>query len=137
VLREGARLGVATPVTAVIVALLERESPAFGHEPRRRARRRDRNRFGARVVAPVFAETAGCKVVDVVRRATDAAVARLCSRGDVDLVSVHSLRSCTSRTSDRAIAAGHAVLCDKPFGRNAAEAQEMLDLARDAASSTS
>ena len=32
----------------------------------------------------------------------------------------------------RAIEAGHAVLCDKPFGRNAEEAAEMCDLAREA-----
>jgi predicted dehydrogenase len=88
--------------------------------------------FGARVVAPVFAETDGCEVVDVVSPRDAAAVGRLCARDDVDLISVHSPPFLHLEHVRRAIDGGHAVLCDKPFGRNAAEAKEMFDRARDA-----
>src|SRR5204863_163486 len=39
--------------------------------------------FGARVVAPVFADTEGCDVVDVVSARDDAAVRDVCARPDV------------------------------------------------------
>jgi len=86
--------------------------------------------FGARVVAPVFAQTEGCTVVDVVSPRDDAAVAKLCARDDVDLVSIHSPPFLHLEHVRRAVAARHAVLCDKPFGRNAGEAAQMLELAR-------
>jgi len=85
--------------------------------------------FGARVVAPVFAETEGCEVVDVVSARDDAAVAALCARRDVDLVSVHSPPFLHVAHVRAAVDAGHAVMCDKPFGRNEAEAAEMLRVA--------
>jgi predicted dehydrogenase len=88
--------------------------------------------FGARVVAPVFEQTDGCKVVDVVSPRDPAAVANLCARNDVDLISVHSPPFLHLDHVRRAIDGNHAVLCDKPFGRNAVEAQEMSDRARDA-----
>jgi predicted dehydrogenase len=88
--------------------------------------------FGARVVAPVFEETEGCRVVDVVSPRDEPAVAERCARDDVDLVSVHSPPFLHLDHVRRAIDGGHAVLCDKPFGCNAVEAKEMLDLARDA-----
>ena len=44
--------------------------------------------FGGRVVAPSFASTEGCTVVDVVSPRDDKAVAALCTRRDVDLISV-------------------------------------------------
>jgi len=88
--------------------------------------------FGERVVAPAFRATAGCEVVDVVTPRDEAAVAALCARADVDLVSVHSPPFLHLRNVRCAIEAGHAVLCDKPFGRNAKEAAEMCDLAREA-----
>ncbi len=88
--------------------------------------------FGARVVAPVFAETEGCAVVDVVSPRDDAAVRALCARDDVDLVAVHSPPFLHVDHVGAAVAAGKAVLCDKPFGRNVADAATMLDLARDA-----
>jgi predicted dehydrogenase len=84
--------------------------------------------FGARVVAPVFAATEGCEVVDVVSARDESAVADLCRRA-LDLVSIHSppfLHAAHVRT---AIAAGHHVLCDKPFGVHAGESEEMLGLA--------
>src|SRR6476659_4231258 len=88
--------------------------------------------IGARVVAPVFEETEGCTVVDLVSPRDDEAVRALCARTDVDLISVHSPPFLHLDHVRRAIDGGHAVLCDKPFGVNAAEAQVMHDLARDA-----
>jgi len=85
--------------------------------------------FGARVVAPVFASTDGCEVVDVVSPRDEAAVAALCARPDVDLISVHSPPFLHLDNVRLAIEAGHAVLCDKPFGRNVEEAVEMCQLA--------
>jgi predicted dehydrogenase len=85
--------------------------------------------FGATVVAPAFAATAGCTVVDVVTPRDDAAVAALCARRDVDLVSVHSPPFLHVEHVRRAIEAGHAVLCDKPFGLDAEEAGAMTQLA--------
>jgi len=86
--------------------------------------------FGARVVAPTF-EAAGMQVVDVVSPRDDAAVAALCRR-DVDLISVHSPPFLHTTHVGWALDAGRAVLCDKPFGRSAAEAAAMLDAATQA-----
>lgn len=88
--------------------------------------------FGARVVAPVFAETDGCEVVDVVSPRDDAAVRDLCGRRDVDLVAVHSPPFLHVDHVRYAVEAGHAVLCDKPFGRNATDAAAMREMAREA-----
>jgi predicted dehydrogenase len=85
--------------------------------------------FGARVVAPSFEDTEGCRVVDVVSARDDEAVRTLCARADLDLVSVHSPPFLHLDHVGAAIGAGHAVLCDKPFGRNANDAREMLDVA--------
>jgi predicted dehydrogenase len=84
--------------------------------------------FGARVVAPVFAATDGCEVVDVVSARDSAAVAELCRR-DLDLVSIHSPPFLHAEHVRAAVGAGHHVLCDKPFGVRASEAEEMLGLA--------
>jgi predicted dehydrogenase len=88
--------------------------------------------FGARVVAPVFDETEGCEVVDVVTPRDDDSVTALCARDDVDVISVHSPPFLHLDHVRRAVAHRHAVLCDKPFGRNLADAQAMFDLAADA-----
>jgi len=85
--------------------------------------------FGARVVAPVFAETDGCDVVEVVSPRDESAVRALCARSDVHLIAVHSPPFLHVDHVAAAIAGGKAVLCDKPFGSNAAEATEMLALA--------
>jgi predicted dehydrogenase len=85
--------------------------------------------FGARVVAPVFRTTEGCEVVDVVSPRDEAAVGALCARGDVDLISVQSPPFLHLDHVRQAVESGHAVLCDKPFGRNAEEAGAMCDLA--------
>jgi predicted dehydrogenase len=82
--------------------------------------------FGSRVVAPAFAETRGCEVIDVVSARDHAGVAALCERADLDLVSVHAPPFLHGTYVRRALASGHAVLCDKPFGVNALEAETML-----------
>jgi predicted dehydrogenase len=84
--------------------------------------------FGARVVAPVFAATDGCEVVDVVSARDARGVAELCRR-ELDLVSVHSPPFLHAEHVRAAVSAGHHVLCDKPFGVHAREAEEMLGLA--------
>jgi predicted dehydrogenase len=87
--------------------------------------------FGAQVVAPAFAASDGCTVVDVVTPRDPDAVAALCERADVDLVSIHSPPFLHADHVRRAIDAGHAVHCDKPFGMNAQEAADMTALAAD------
>ena len=82
--------------------------------------------FGARVVAPVFGGTDGCEVVDVVSPRDDGAALALCRRSDVDLVAVHSPPFLHGRHVRAAIEAGHAVLCDKPFGLDADESDDLL-----------
>lgn len=82
--------------------------------------------FGARVMAPVLNETPGCEVVEVVSARDDAGVAGLCDRPDLDLVSIHSPPFLHTAHVRRAMRAGHAVLCDKPFGLNAAESETLL-----------
>lgn len=85
--------------------------------------------FGSRVVAPVFESTPGCEVVDVVSARDDAGVAMLCDRTDVDLVSVHSPPFLHPAHVRRALANGHAVICDKPFGVDATESEALLGAA--------
>jgi predicted dehydrogenase len=86
--------------------------------------------FGRTVVAPVFEDTDGCSVVDVVSPRDEAAVRALCEHPDVDLVSVHSAPFLHRRDVELALGAGRAVLCDKPFGANAADAEAMDAAAR-------
>jgi predicted dehydrogenase len=88
--------------------------------------------WGERVVAPAFNDTDGCEVVDVVTPRDQAGVAALCMRGDVDLISVHSPPFMHLEHVRMATEGSHAVLCDKPFGRNAEEARAMCALAEDA-----
>jgi predicted dehydrogenase len=88
--------------------------------------------FGRTAVAPAFQAARGCVVVDVVTPRDDAAVAALCARPDVDLISIHSPPFLHLPHVRRAIDAGHAVLCDKPFGLNAGESTAMTDLAKQA-----
>jgi predicted dehydrogenase len=85
--------------------------------------------FGRRVVAPVFAATDGCDVVDVVSARDDDAVRAVAMRRDVDLVSVHSPPFLHAPHVRIALDAGKAVLCDKPF---ALDADEAAGLAADA-----
>jgi predicted dehydrogenase len=82
--------------------------------------------FGARVVAPVFDGTPGCEVVEVVSARDDAGVANLCDRHDVDLLTIHSPPFLHAAHVRRGLVSGHAVLCDKPFGVDALEAETLV-----------
>jgi len=88
--------------------------------------------FGATVVAPAFAAQEDCTVLEVVTARDAAGAAKLCARPDVDLVSVHSPPFLHLEHVRRALEHGHAVLCDKPFGVNGAEAAVMAGLAEEA-----
>jgi predicted dehydrogenase len=79
--------------------------------------------FGRRVVAPAFA-AAGCEITDVVSARDERAVAELCAT-DVDLVSIHSPPFLHATHVGLALEHGHAVLCEKPFGRSSADAEAM------------
>lgn len=84
--------------------------------------------FGARVVAPIYdALGIACEIVSP---HDGAAVRDACAR-DVDLVSVHSPPFLHHEHVMAALDNGRAVLCDKPFGRDATQARAMRDRARD------
>jgi predicted dehydrogenase len=87
--------------------------------------------FG-KVVAGVYKDLDDCEVVEVVTPRDELAVARLCARDDIDLISIHSPPFLHLDNVKRAIEAGRAVVCDKPFGRQGADATEMARLAREA-----
>ena len=88
--------------------------------------------FGGRVVAPVFAATDGCTVVDVVSARNEEAVLELARRPDLDLLSVHSPPFLHAPHVRAALDAGKAVLCDKPFALDADEAAALEAEAQDA-----
>jgi predicted dehydrogenase len=88
--------------------------------------------FGKRVVAPVYDATEGCEVVDVVSARDDSAVAELVARADVDLVSVHSPPFLHAPHVRAALAAGKAIVCDKPFALTVDEAADLHAEADDA-----
>lgn len=82
--------------------------------------------FGQHCIAPIWREL-GCDVMVVSPRdgeAVRAAIAAPC-----DLVSIHSAPFLHLGHVRLAIEHGRNVLCDKPFGVDAAEAREMLELA--------
>ena len=85
--------------------------------------------FGKHAAAPAYAGL-GFDVEVVSPRDEAAVKAALAS--DTDLISVHSPPFLHLDHVTGAIQHGHAVLCDKPFGRNADEAALMRDRARDA-----
>jgi predicted dehydrogenase len=62
----------------------------------------------------------------------EAAVAALCARNDVDLISVDASPFLHLGHVRMAMEGGHAVLCDKPFGRNTEEARCMCVMAEEA-----
>lgn len=82
--------------------------------------------FGARVVAPIYRQL-GFET-DVVSPRDSAAVERACA-APVNLVSIHSPPFLHHQHVMWALDHGRAVLCDKPFGRDAAEARAMRDRA--------
>jgi predicted dehydrogenase len=85
--------------------------------------------FGSRVFAPVYEEL-GIQV-DVVSARDCEGVRRACTTS-ADFVSVHSPPFLHREHVLLALECGQNVLCDKPFGRSAREAQEMLEAARSA-----
>jgi predicted dehydrogenase len=87
--------------------------------------------FGRRVVAPVYDATEGCDVVDVVSARDDAAVAELVARPDLDLVTIHSPPFLHAPHVHAALAAGKAVVCDKPFALTVDEAASLEAAADD------
>lgn len=88
--------------------------------------------FGQRVVSRAYDDTEGCQVVDVVSPRDEAAVAALCAREDIDLITVHSPPFLHLDHVRRAIDGGHGVVCDKPFGRDANDCRQMCRLAEEA-----
>jgi predicted dehydrogenase len=86
--------------------------------------------FGKHAAAPAY-DGLGFDV-EVVSPRDDAAVKTAIASDGVDLVSVHSPPFLHLEHVSAAIDRGRAVLCDKPFGRNAAEAAEMRAKANDA-----
>ncbi len=82
--------------------------------------------FGAYAMKPAF-EARGWEV-ELVPSRDAAAVASACA-GPFDLISIHSPPFQHRDHVLQAVAAGKDVLCDKPFGLNAAEAHEMRDAA--------
>jgi predicted dehydrogenase len=86
--------------------------------------------FGARVVAPVFRQI-GCDVVDVVSARDSSAVRALCG-SKVDLIAVHSPPFLHADHVRLALDAGHAILCDKPFGLSTDEAVALAAEAKSA-----
>ena len=83
--------------------------------------------FGGRTVAPIYARL-GFDVKVVSPREINEIEAAFA--GDVDLVSIHSPPFLHHQHVMFALDHGRAVLCDKPFGRDAAEARAMCDRAR-------
>ena len=83
--------------------------------------------FGKHAAAPVY-ESLGLDV-EVISPRDDAAVTAAIA-SDVDLVSVHSPPFMHVDHVNAAIDHGRPVVCDKPFGRNADEAETMRDRAR-------
>lgn len=83
--------------------------------------------FGKYAMTPVF-ESLGCEV-ELVSARDSAAVVRAVT-GPCDLVSIHSAPFQHLEHVQLAVENGRHVLCDKPFGRNPAEAGTMLEFAR-------
>ena len=83
--------------------------------------------FGASAMKPAF-EVCGWTVEVVPSRELDA-VEAVCA-GDADLIAVHSPPFQHKAHVMAALDKGKPVLCDKPFGTNAAEAREMRDAAK-------
>jgi predicted dehydrogenase len=89
--------------------------------------------FGARVVAPVFADTRGCAVVQVVSARDSEGIRAGIARERPDLVTVHSPPFLHDEHVRIAIDAGAtAVMCDKPFTTDVDASEALYNDARDA-----
>jgi predicted dehydrogenase len=80
--------------------------------------------FGRAVVAKMY-EQVGIEVAMVVSPRDAEAVKQACA-APVDFVSIHSPPFMHCEHVMLALAHGRDIVCDKPFGRNAAEARQML-----------
>ncbi len=85
--------------------------------------------FGKHAAAPAY-QSLGLEVEVISPR--DEAAVKSAMASDVDLISVHSPPFMHLDHVTAAIDHGHAVLCDKPFGRNTAEAEAMRERVREA-----
>ncbi|MCB2076894.1 MAG: Gfo/Idh/MocA family oxidoreductase [Novosphingobium sp.] len=83
--------------------------------------------FGSYAMKPAF-EARGWQADLVPSRDADA-VSAACA-GDYDLIAVHSPPFQHREHVLKAVEAGKAVLCDKPFGKDAADAKAMRDAAK-------
>lgn len=81
--------------------------------------------FARTGIAPAYGRNERYRVVDVVSSRDSSAVAELCARGDIDLVSVHAAPHQHREIVDRVFDAGHHVVCDKPFGAGIADAEHL------------
>jgi predicted dehydrogenase len=70
--------------------------------------------------------TTGVEVVDVVSARDSLAVAQLCKRPDVDLISVHSPPYLHRVHCELALQEDHSVLCDKPFTNSVRNAAALI-----------
>jgi predicted dehydrogenase len=83
--------------------------------------------FGSRVVAATYKKS-GIDVLEVVSARDNAAVKRACA-APVDFVSIHSPPFMHREHVLMALDNNRNVVCDKPFGKSAAEARDMLSAA--------
>ncbi len=89
--------------------------------------------FGARVVAPVFSETPGCAVVQVVSARDDEGIVRGIEQERPDLVTVHSPPFLHDRHVRLVLDTGvGAVMCDKPFTIALDTSEALFAVAREA-----
>jgi predicted dehydrogenase len=87
--------------------------------------------FGQRVVAPTF-RALGAEV-EIFSPRDSEGIQRACA-SDADLISIHSPPFLHKQHVMWALDHRRAVLCDKPFGKDASEARAMRDHAREAGS---
>jgi hypothetical protein len=86
---------------------------------------------GTRAVAPAFEATEGCTVVALVSPRDEDAVAALCARDDVDLISVHSPPFLDRDHVDRAVE--HGLFRIEPWpAHHSTEMPPWVALVRDA-----
>lgn len=81
--------------------------------------------FARTGIAPAYGRNDRFRVVDVLSSRDPVAVAELCARRDIDLVSVHAAPHQHREIVDRVFDAGHHAVCDKPFGATIADAEHL------------
>jgi predicted dehydrogenase len=81
--------------------------------------------FARTGIAPAYGRNERYRVVEVLSSRDASAVAQLCARKDIDLVSIHAAPHQHREIVDRALDAGHHVVCDKPFSATIADAEHL------------